>query len=119
MSNMLRKSLIPAELVVASSLLLAPCFTLTGYGQNNPQTSQPQASQPAATPPQASQPTPSDTPPASDPTPATDQKMPGVKQGSVGDVSAVGTRDIGGRGMGNWYSTETEIRMGKSYAMQL
>ncbi len=45
--------------------------------------------------------------------------MPGVKQGSVDDVNAVGTRDIGGRGMGNWYSTETEIRMGKSYAMQL
>ena len=36
MSNMLRKSLIPAELMVASSLLLAPSFTLTGYGQNNP-----------------------------------------------------------------------------------
>ena len=31
----------------------------------------------------------------------------------------MGTRDIGGRGMGNWYSTETEIRMGKGYAMQL
>jgi predicted Zn-dependent protease len=45
--------------------------------------------------------------------------MPGVKTGSIDDVSAVGTRDIGGRGMGNWYSTETEIRMGKSYAMQL
>ena len=45
--------------------------------------------------------------------------MPGVKQGSIDDVNAVGTRDIGGRGMGNWYSTETEIRMGKSYAMQL
>jgi beta-barrel assembly-enhancing protease len=45
--------------------------------------------------------------------------MPGVKSGSVDDVNAVGTRDIGGRGMGNWYSTETEIRMGKSYAMQL
>ena len=45
--------------------------------------------------------------------------MPGVKQGSIDDVNAVGTRDIGGRGVGNWYSTETEIRMGKSYAMQL
>ena len=77
MSNMLRKSLIPADLVGASSLLLAPSFTLTGYGQNNPQTSQPQASQPATTPPQASQPAPSDTPPASDTTPATDQKVPG------------------------------------------
>src|ERR1700722_13196426 len=121
MSNMLRKSLIPAELMVASSLLLAPSLALTGYGQNTPQNSQPQASQPTAAPPQASQPaaTPSDTPPVSDTTPPTDQKMPGIKTGSVDDVNAVGTRDIGGRGMGNWYSTETEIRMGKSYAMQL
>ena len=119
MSKMLRKKLIPAELMVASSLLLAPAFTLTGYGQNSPQTSQPTNAPPAA----SSTPAPSDTPPASstpDATiPPTDQKMPGVKPGSVDDVSAVGTRDIGGRGMGNWYSTETEIRMGKSYAMQL
>jgi len=36
-----------------------------------------------------------------------------VKPGSVEDVSAVGNRDIGGRGLGNWYSTDTEIKMGK------
>ena len=36
-----------------------------------------------------------------------------VKPGSIDDVSAVGNRDIGGRGMGNWYSTDTEIKMGK------
>ena len=41
MSKMLRKKLIPAEFVVASSLLLAPGFTLTGFGQNSPQTSTP------------------------------------------------------------------------------
>src|ERR1700674_379931 len=98
MSNMLRKSLIPAELMVASSLLLAPSFTLTGYGQNTPQNSQPQASPPASTPPQARQPaaTPADTPPVSDTPPPTDQKMPGIKTGSVDAVNAVGTRDIGG-----------------------
>ena len=45
--------------------------------------------------------------------------MPGVKKGSVDDVSAVGNRDIGTRGMGNWYSTETEIKMGKSYSMEI
>jgi hypothetical protein len=45
--------------------------------------------------------------------------MPGVKPGSIEDVNAVGTRDIGGRGMGNWYSTESEIRMGKQYAMEI
>jgi predicted Zn-dependent protease len=100
-----------------------PGFTLTGYGQNTPQSSPP--SSPSSTPPSAA---PADTPPASSApassapdsnTPPADSKMPGVKQGSIDDVNAVGTRDIGGRGMGNWYSTETEIRMGKSYAMQL
>ena len=39
-----------------------------------------------------------------------------VKPGSIEDVSAVGNRDIGGRGMGNWYSVDTEIKMGKMYA---
>jgi beta-barrel assembly-enhancing protease len=42
-----------------------------------------------------------------------------VKPGSIHDVSAVGTRNIGGRGMGNWYSTESEIKMGKQYAMDI
>jgi predicted Zn-dependent protease len=43
----------------------------------------------------------------------------GVKPGSEDDVSAVGTRNIGGRGMGNWYSTNTEVGMGKGYSMEL
>jgi predicted Zn-dependent protease len=42
-----------------------------------------------------------------------------VKPGSIDDVSAVGNRDIGGRGMGNWYSTDYEIKMGKSFAMDV
>ena len=42
-----------------------------------------------------------------------------VKPGSIEDVSAVGNRDIGGRGMGNWYSTDTEIKMGKMYASEI
>ncbi|HEV2134649.1 MAG TPA: M48 family metallopeptidase [Terracidiphilus sp.] len=42
--------------------------------------------------------------------------MTKVKPGSVADVSAVGNRNIGGRGLGNWYSTESEIKMGKQYA---
>jgi beta-barrel assembly-enhancing protease len=102
------KKLIPAEILVASSLLLAPCLALTGYGQNSPQSSPPAAT-PSNAPPAASTP----------PGPATDATMPGVKPGSIDDVNAVGTRDIGARGMGNWYSTETEIGMGKSYSMQL
>jgi predicted Zn-dependent protease len=45
--------------------------------------------------------------------------MPGVKPGSIDDVSAIGTRDIGGRGLGNWYSVDSEIRMGRTYAAQV
>jgi len=48
--------------------------------------------------------------------PLPDGMMPGVKAGSIEDVNAVGTRNIGARGMGNWYSTESEIKMGKQYA---
>jgi predicted Zn-dependent protease len=125
MSKIQRKKRIPAELVIASSLLFAPALALTAYGQSG-------ASQPgtgSTPPPAASSTAPAATTPPATAAPAapaigspqasSDPTLPGVKQGSVDDVNAVGTRDIGGRGMGNWYSTETEIRMGKSYAMQL
>ena len=42
-----------------------------------------------------------------------------VKPGSIDDVNAVGNRNIGGRGIGNWYSVDYEIKMGKSYATEL
>ncbi|MDW5267175.1 MULTISPECIES: M48 family metallopeptidase [Acidobacteriaceae] len=44
---------------------------------------------------------------------------PHIKKGSEDDVSAVGDRNIGGRGMGNWYSTDWEIRTGKQYSMEI
>jgi len=43
----------------------------------------------------------------------------GVKTGSIDDVNAVGNRDIGGRGMSNWYSNDTEIKMGRMYATEI
>ncbi len=42
-----------------------------------------------------------------------------VKPGSIEDVNSVGNRDIGGRGIGNWYSTDTEIKLGKTYADEI
>jgi predicted Zn-dependent protease len=42
-----------------------------------------------------------------------------VKTGSIDDVNAVGTRKIGGRGLGNLYSTGAEIKMGRVYANQI
>ena len=59
-------------------------------------------------------PTPSGPPPIQEPD---DSKV--KHNGGESDVDAIGNRKIGGRGLGNWYSLETEIRMGKQYAMQV
>lgn len=44
---------------------------------------------------------------------------PHIKKGSEEDVNAVGSRNIGARGMGNWYSTNWEISNGKGYSMEI
>jgi hypothetical protein len=48
-----------------------------------------------------------------------DQLDPHIKKGTEEDVNAVGQRNIGGRGMGNWYSTNWEIGTGKQYSMEV
>jgi len=50
---------------------------------------------------------------------AVGSEMEKIKPGSIEDVNAVGNRSIGARGMGNWYSTDSEIKMGKTYADQI
>src|ERR1039457_4515720 len=51
---------------------------------------------------------------------ATAKQDPKVKPGSKDDIDAIGDRDIvGGRGLGNWYSLETEIRAGREYAQMI
>jgi predicted Zn-dependent protease len=42
-----------------------------------------------------------------------------VKKGSKNDVDAIGNRNVGGKGLGNWYSLEKEIAMGKGYAQEV
>jgi predicted Zn-dependent protease len=39
--------------------------------------------------------------------------------GSKNDVNAIGNRKVGTRGLGDWYSLDTEVRMGKEYAQQV
>lgn len=39
--------------------------------------------------------------------------------GGKSDVDAIGNRKVGGRGLGNWYSLETDIKMGKQYAQMV
>ena len=57
---------------------------------------------------------PSGDPPVQEPEPSK------VKHtGGEDDVDAIGNRNVGGRGIGDWYSLETEIRMGKQYSMEI
>lgn len=42
-----------------------------------------------------------------------------IHKGSEDDVNAIGTRTIGGRGLGNWYSTNWEISVGRQYSMEI
>jgi len=110
------------------------------------QTAQPQSTQPSSgttsgsktgatpAPPQDPSATPSSTPPAdasssssagsdsapSGPPPIQEPDESKVKHdGKEDDVDAIGNRNVGGRGLGDWYSLETEIKMGKQYAMQV
>jgi beta-barrel assembly-enhancing protease len=47
-------------------------------------------------------------------------KDPKVKPGSKQDVDAIGNRGMGqGKSLGNWYSLEKEIAMGKEYSQQI
>jgi hypothetical protein len=108
-----------------------PTTTQSTSGQSNPK-DQPAAQAPSPqtpTPPQdpapTSTPAPDSTSSAGDaapsgPTPVQEPDDSKVKHdGGENDVDAIGNRKIGGRGLGNWYSLESEIRMGKQYAMQV
>jgi predicted Zn-dependent protease len=40
--------------------------------------------------------------------------------GKTDDVNAIGNRNVGcSKGLGNWYSLESQVRLGKGYAMQV
>jgi Zn-dependent protease with chaperone function len=83
--------------------------------------SKPDATRPSKTKPDAkSAKTDTAAAPKSDDLPSPGEDLdPHIKKGSEDDVSSIGTRDIGHRGLGNWYSTDWEIRMGKQYSMEI
>jgi beta-barrel assembly-enhancing protease len=89
--------------------------------QTQPQ-SQPQ-SPPPGTDPDAGQPKAADVQNAPKPQPATlptkdDDQI--KHDGGKNDVDAVGNRNVGcGRGVGNWYSVERQVAMGRQYAQQV
>ncbi len=96
-----------------------PAQTTSGQSSGGPQ-----SSGDAATPPASAadikEAKDATTLPKSDTLPSPGESLdPHIKKGSEDDVNAVGTRNIGGRGMGNWYSTDWEIRNGKQYSMEV
>jgi beta-barrel assembly-enhancing protease len=129
-----RKTLISLSLLVVMAL---PALAQDQTSQT-PST-QPQASQTQTSPPQTTKTAqPPSTQPGSTPAPAADSSSNGTDaapsgpppiqepddskvkhDGGESDVDAIGNRKVGGRGLGDWYSLETEIRMGKQYAMQV
>ncbi len=74
-----------------------------------PAAQQPPATQPADTQPQ------DQTPPAT----GSSSSQPSVRKGSRDDVDAIGNRGMGNRSFGNWYSLETEIRIGRQYSQMV
>src|SRR5215469_3475120 len=53
-------------------------------------------------------------------TSSAESRLPNVKPGGKDDVDALGNRAVGkGSKFGNWYSLETEIRLGKELAQQV
>ena len=138
-----RNSLISLSLL---ALMALPALAQDQTSQTpnaQPQASQPQTSKdqtaqaPSGTatpaPPQDPSTTPSATPapPAdsssssadaapSGPPPVQEPDDSKVKHdGGKDDVDAIGNRKVGGRGLGDWYSLETEIKIGKQYSMQV
>ena len=86
--------------------------------QNAPAASAPAPDQNGNAPAASNTPAPAAGPDATAPVQAADPAK--VKHdGGKDDVDAIGNRKVGGKGIGDWYSLETEIAMGKQYAQQI
>jgi predicted Zn-dependent protease len=120
------------------SLTFLALFVAVSFAQNTPQdsskdqtpatqTTQPPSGQTSQQQPpsdqttqQPSQDSSQDNAPSAEPAAIPQPDDSKVKHdGSEKDVDAIGNRKIGSRGMGNWYSLESEIKLGREYAQQV
>lgn len=112
------KALASVSKLAILALMLAP---LSALAQTTIQTGQPQQQKPATIPQDIPATTPTDqtdtTKPADKPIDTSKAKATG--SGGEDDVNAIGNRKVGGRGLGDWYSIDSEIKMGKQYAQQV
>jgi predicted Zn-dependent protease len=113
-------------LAVANAILLSVCLALPTVAQDNSQSQTPSPQAPANTPDQT-QPSPAQSPsPPADAaaSTATPGDAPGATHDkSKNDIDDIGNRNVGkpgsGKSIGDWYSYDTEIKMGKQYAMMV
>jgi beta-barrel assembly-enhancing protease len=118
MSLTLLAFVVPAALAQNQTQTQTPTQTQTQI-PTQPQPPGPTTKDPTDQPPSQQEPTPdANAPKTSQPIQQPDDSK--VKHdGSEKDVDAIGNRKIGGRGMGNWYSLESEIKLGREYAQQV
>src|SRR5271166_5864613 len=113
-------------LAVANAILLSFCLALPAVAQDASQSQTPSAQMPTS-PPDQPQPSPTQnsTAPADA---AASTATPGDAPGAThdkgkNDIDDIGNRNVGkpgsGKSMGDWYSYDTEIKMGKQYAMMV
>jgi beta-barrel assembly-enhancing protease len=113
-------------LAAANAILLSVCLALPTVAQDNSQSQTPSTQVPANTP-DKTQPSPaqSSTPPAdaSSSTAAPGDAPKATHNKDKNDVDDIGNRNISkagsGKSLGDWYSYDTEIKMGKQYAMMV
>jgi predicted Zn-dependent protease len=75
------------------------------------------SSEPAPTPPASTSPAPAALASTTEPLPKAAKTY---HDGSLRDIDAIGNRKVGcDRGIGNWYSLEKQIEMGRGYAQQV
>jgi beta-barrel assembly-enhancing protease len=113
-------------LAVANAILLSFCLALPTVAQNSSQSQTPPSQAPANSPdqaqPSATQTSTAPADAAANTTPAPD--APGATHDKgKNDIDDIGNRNVGkpgsGKGIGDWYSYDTEIKMGKQYAMMV
>jgi predicted Zn-dependent protease len=107
--------------MLAQNTTPLPQTTPTPQTTQVPQTgpAPPTTTPPTVPPDQTGQSNPN-SPSQNEPQPIQQQDDSKIKHdGGKSDVNAVGNRKMGGRGLGDWYSVESEIRMGKQYAQMV
>src|ERR1039458_5179198 len=112
-------------LAVATAMLLSVILALPAFAQDTTQTQAPSAQAPS-NPQDQAQPAAdtgaNPTAPASNAsTPASTQDAPkATHDKGKNDIDNIANRKVGsGKGIGDWYGYDTEIKMGKQYAMMI